>query len=288
MRFGGYNINHPYKVWVPVFEGEDTGGNATANDDTSSTDASTSEVDSQEQQQQKKGDETKVSGKFSSEQQKEINRILAAEKKKHQKVVQKAVDEANALRSKAQLTAAERQDLDNRLELIQNEMRTKEEQAKRAADKLRKKHKEERESLIAERDTWKTRFTESTIERSLTDAAAANNAFSPKQIVAILGRNTSLVPVLDEDGKPTGGLEPKVRFQSKDKEGNPVTLDMSPSDAVKRMKDEEEFLNLFRGEGSGGAGLRSQPGGKKVSTVELAKDPAAYRKARKDGTLNFQ
>ena len=53
------------------------------------------------------------------------------------------------------------------------------------------------------------------------------------------------------------------------------------------MKDEEEFLNLFRGEGSGGAGLRSQPGGKKADVAQTAKDPAAYRKARKDGSINF-
>lgn len=273
-----------YRSWCPVFEGEGEG------DGSSGDDGATTQTTPKPAETETNG---KTSGNgdaniFSPDQQKELNRILAAEKKKHHKLVQKAVDEANALRSKAQLTATERSELDQRLEQIQNEMRTKEEQAKRAAQKLREKHKEEVHVLTADRDTWKQRFTESTIERSITDAAAASNAFSPRQIVAILGPHASLVDKLDEEGKPTGSMEPKVRFHTKDKEGKPVTLDLSPSDAVKRMKEEEEYLNLFRGEGSGGAGLRSQPGGKKPDASQLARDPAAYREARKKGQISFQ
>ncbi|KKK45456.1 hypothetical protein LCGC14_3165440, partial [marine sediment metagenome] len=143
-------------------------------------------------------------------------------------------------------------------------------------------------TLTADRDSWKKLFTNSTIERSITDAAASSNAFSPRQIVAILGRDTQLVEVLDSEGKPTGSLEPKVRFSDKDKEGKPVTLELSPDEAVKRMREMDEYLNLFRGDGAGGAGLRSQPGGKKPDLKNLAQDPVAWRKARKEGTVNFQ
>jgi len=280
MRFSDYNsMLYMNPVRCPVFEGED--GDADGGTDgvvdgdiVTDTDTDTSPP-------------AAGTKKFSDEQQAEINRILATEKKKHQRTVQKAVDEANALRSKAQLTATERQELDSRLEMISNEMRTKDEQAKRAAKKQKEAHQLAIDSLTAERDTWSQRYTESTIERSLTDAAAASNAFSPKQIVAILGRTTQLVEVLDDEGQPTGQLSPKVKYQAKDKEGKPVTLDLSPEDAVKRMKDEDEYLNLFRGEGSGGAGLRSQPGGKKPDLKNLAADPVAYRKARKAGEINF-
>lgn len=286
-----YQMN---RIRYPVFEGEGdgsgVGAGAAAGDDgaaagtgTGIGDASTTVVPPTTIIPPSDGG----TGLFNADQQKELNRILAGEKKKHQKVVQKAVDEANALRSKAQLTANERSELDNRLEQIQNQMRTKEEQAKRAQAKLEEEYTTEKATLVADRDTWKGLFTKSTIERSITDAAASNNAFSPGQIVAILGPNTTLVAVLDEEGKPTGDLEPKVRFRTKDKEGKPVTLDLSPSESVKRMKDEEEYLNLFRGEGSGGAGLRSQPGGKKADVSQLAKDPAAYRKARKEGKISF-
>jgi len=252
MRFGSYKSGN---IRCPVFEGEDDGG--AAGDGNITTDDGAADAAALAAAEAAAAAEAGNGGtdpkKFTPEQQKELNRILTVEKKKHQRTVQKAVDEANALRSKAQLTATERSELDNRLEIIQNEMRTKDEQAKRAATKQRDAHKKAMESLTAEKDTWQSRFTESTIERSITDAAAANNAFSPKQIV-----------------------------------GKPVTLDLSPEDAVKRMKDEDEYLNLFRGEGSGGAGLRSQPGGKKPDLSNLAKDPAAYRKARKAGEVNFQ
>ena len=277
------------KIWQPVFEGDDASGgdnDATASGDTEAQ-TTTTAPKAEPPKTGTNGDNQQKKSTFNEEQQREINRILAAEKKKHQKLVQQAVDEANALRSKAKLTATERSELDNRLEQIQNEMRTKEEQAKRAAQKLKERHQTEMQSLTADRDTWRQRFTESTIERSLTDAAAGANAFSPRQIVAILGPNTSLVDKLDEEGKPTGIMEPKVRFHTKNKEGKPVTLDLSPIDAVKRMKDEEEYLNLFRGEGTGGVGLRSQPGGKKPDVAQLAKDPAAYREARKKGQVNF-
>jgi len=287
MRFGSYKSGN---IRCPVFEGEDDGG--AAGDGNITTDDGAADAAALAAAEAAAAAEAGNGGtdpkKFTPEQQKELNRILTVEKKKHQRTVQKAVDEANALRSKAQLTATERSELDNRLEIIQNEMRTKDEQAKRAATKQRDAHKKAMESLTAEKDTWQSRFTESTIERSITDAAAANNAFSPKQIVAILGSNTQLVEVLDDEGQPTGQLAPKVKYRSKDKEGKPVTLDLSPEDAVKRMKDEDEYLNLFRGEGSGGAGLRSQPGGKKPDLSNLAKDPAAYRKARKAGEVNFQ
>jgi len=276
MRFSDINI------WYPVFEGEEAAAAAAATAPTEAEVIETSDGDDAA------SEAAIATAKFNSDQQKELNRILAAEKKKHQRIVQKAVDEANALRSKAQLTNQQSQELDARLDQIQNEMRTKEEQARLAAEKAQKQYRQSMESLEAEKNTWQQRFTESTIERSLTDAAAANNAFSPRQIVAILGRNTQLVEVLDEEGKPTGQLSPKVRYATKDKDGKPVTLDLTPSDAIKRMKEEEEYLNLFRGEGSGGAGLRSQPGGKKPDVRNLARDPAAFRRARKAGDINFQ
>lgn len=269
------------RVWLPVFEGEESGSGDAGGDDATSSNAPPAASTPPPA-----ANEGKVT--FSPEQQKELNRILAAEKKKHQKLVQQATDEAKAMGTKAQLTAQQTQELNARLEQIQTEMLTKEEQARLAAEKARKAHKMEKEQLTTERDDWRRRFTESTIERSLTDAAASNNAFSPRQIVAILGPHTQLAEVLDDEGQPTGQLAPKVKYRTKDKEGKPVTLDLSPMDAIKRMKEEEEYLNLFRGEGASGAGLRSQPGGKKPNISELAKDPAAYRKARKAGQINFQ
>lgn len=269
-----------HKVWIPVFEGEGDGDAGAA------TGTKPPEADVGNQGGDPPPNDNGASGEKTFSQE-EVNKILAAEKRKHQKVAQKAIEEAAAATKKASLTAQERQEADERLEQLRTELLTKEQQAKRAAERLKNQHKEERNRLTKDRDYWKKEYTDSTIQRAITDAAASNNAFSPTQVVAILGPNTKLAEVLDEEGKPTGRLEPKIRFRDTDKEGKPVTLELSPKDAVKRMKEMDEFLNLFRGEGSGGVGSRSQPGGKKPDLRTLARDPKAFREARKAGKLDF-
>lgn len=219
--------------------------------------------------------------------QEDVNRLLAQEKRKHKQTAEKAIEEAKALRTKAQLTAEERDELDKRIGLLQDELLTKEELAKKNEEELRKQHEEHVTNLTVERDRWQQRFTDSTIKRSITDAAATHTAYNPTQIVAILGPNTRLVDVLDENGQPTGELTPKVKFQDVDKEGKAVTLDLPPKEAVKRMKGMDQYLNLFKIEGSGGAGLSSQPAGKRPDLKSIARDPAAYREARKRGELDL-
>jgi hypothetical protein len=264
------------KIWTPVYEGEGEGGEAAP---TAVAPAAAPAAASPA---------TSIGGvEFSAEQQKAMNGILAQEKRQHQKVTQKALDEAQAASKKAQLTTQERKDLEQRLGQLQDELLTKEELSKKHAERQRMTYEEKVNNLTGERDSWQERYTESTIKRSITDAAATNNAFSPRQIVSILGAQTRLVEVLDQQGKPTGKLEPKVKFDDVDKDDNPVVLDLSPKEAVKRMKEMEEYLNLFKGEGTGGAGMRSQPGGRKPDVRDLARDPAAYRAARKKGEFNF-
>ncbi len=270
------------KTWYNVFENEGEGGDDAGT--STSTDTATIQTDSQDQSSDGSVDDAAADKKTTTFTQEDLNKILAQEKRKHQATTQKALNELDAIRKKASLTEKERHELDERVDRIQNDMRTKEEQAKRQQEMLRKAHNERIQGLEAERDTWRTRFTTSTIERSITDAAVLNNSFNPRQIVAILGRDTQLVEELRE-GQPTGSLIPRVTFHDMDKEGKAVVLELSPTDAVKRMKEMAEFLNLFKVEGTGGAGLRTQPAGKKIDLRELAKDPAAYRKAKADGLI---
>jgi len=260
------------KIWTPVYDEDDS---------------STPPAETQSETPATVG--PSINGvEFTPEQQGALNAILAQEKRSHQKLTQKALDEAQAAAKMAQLTTQQRKELEQRLGQLQDEMLTKEELAKKQAERTRQTFEEQIKGLSTERDSWQHRFTESTIQRSITDAAASNNAFSPGQIVAILGTQTRLVEVLDQQGKPTGKLEPKVKFSDMDKDGAPVVLELSPKEAVKRMKEMEEYLNLFKGEGTGGAGMRSQPGGRKPDVRDLAKDPAAYRAARAKGELHFQ
>jgi hypothetical protein len=51
------------------------------------------------------------------------------------------------------------------------------------------------------------------------------------------------------------------------------------------MRDMEEYLNLFQGEGQSGLGATSKSTGKVADIRTLAKDPAKFREARKAGKI---
>lgn len=218
--------------------------------------------------------------------QEDMNRILADEKRKHEGKTRKAIEELDAIKAKATLTDSERQELESRLENMKNEFLTKEELAKKEQDKITRKFSEETTKLSAERDAWQQRFTDSTIQRTITDASVASKAFSPKQIVAILQPDTRLVEALDADGKPTGELVAKVEFSDVDKDQKPVTLDLTIAEAVKRMSEMDEYANLFKTDGTGGVGGTNRGNQKPLDMKKIAAtDPALYRKLRAEGKI---
>jgi hypothetical protein len=278
------------KVWYAVYEGDDGGdGGGDGDGGTGGDGGGTGGGDgSGGSGGGAGGDGGGAGGTNKNFSQEDLNRFLANEKRKWKQQQQKAIDELEALRAKANLTEEERQQYDDRIEQMKNELLTKEQLTQKEREKTEKAYKKELEKLTGERDNWKGRFTEATITRAITDAAVSNDAYVPGQIVAIVRPATQLAEELDGEGKPTGKLVPIVELHDKDKDGKPVTLKLSPKDAVKRMKEMDEYLNLFKGEGTGGLGGMNRGGSAKQTDLKnLAKDPAAYRKARKEGKVNF-
>jgi len=216
--------------------------------------------------------------------QEQLNTLLAQERRNEQVKSQKLIDELNALKAKSNLTDQERSELEQRIADLQSTIGTKEELAKREMDKLKKKYEDENTALKSLSEGWKSRYTDSTINRAITDAAVEHQAFVPSQIVAILKPNARLMEGTDEDGKPNGEYTVMVKFQDVDDKGKKVTLDLSVRDAVKRMREIEEHQNLFKGDGSGGLGSRNRGTGssKDQTLADAAKQgPEAYREARK-------
>jgi hypothetical protein len=197
------------------------------------------------------------------------------------------MDEVNALKAKTNLTTQERQELESRLETLQKDSMTKEELAAEKIRKLDSEYKKTTETLSKEKEGWQKRFTDSTINQSIVGAAAENNAFSTDQILAILRPNAHLVEVLDGEGKPSGELVAKITFHDT-KDGKPITLELTPSEAVKKMREMDKFLNLFKSEGAGGLGMGNRPVGKQADLKELVKrDTAGYIEGRKAGKIKF-
>lgn len=217
--------------------------------------------------------------------QEDVNRIMAENKRNLQKKNQELISQLEQAKKAGNLSSGERSKLNERIEALENEMLTKEELAKKEQQKLIKQHQSKLEELTGELDSWKQRYTQSTITREITDAAVNYDAYHPSQIVAMLRPNTRLVEAVDQEGQPTGELTPKVKFNTVDKDGKPLQLDLSVGEAVKQMKDMDEYLNLFKGEGTAGIGGHNVGSGKKLDVKAIAKDPVKYREARKAGKI---
>ncbi|KKN19235.1 hypothetical protein LCGC14_0947800 [marine sediment metagenome] len=216
--------------------------------------------------------------------QEEVNTFLAKEKRKTQDAQKQLALKLQEYKKSAQLSGDEKGDLEKQIEDLQKQYMTVEERGRQTSEKASKKHKKELDDASSERDTWKTRYTQSTIQASIAQAAVTNKAIAVDQISAMLRPAAKLTEKLDEQGKPTGVFEPRVDFQDMDKDEKPIMLDLSIDQAVKRMSELSQYGNLFQGNKTGGlggsGGTNSNAG--KIDIVKIAhEDPARYRELRK-------
>lgn len=221
---------------------------------------------------------------FTPEQQDAVNKIVAEERRKIEGKVAKQVQELETLKKSRNLSDADKATLTSQIDELKATVMTKEQLAAQEKDKLTKESKEREGKLVADRDRYKNLYETSTITRSIVDEAVVAEAFSPSQIVALLQGKTRLAEVTDGDGNPVVDEHvTKVKLSDKDKEGKPVTLDLTVAEAVKWMKDKPEYANLFKSNLAGGLGASRSVGGKKIDPKDM--DPVRYReyRAERDG-----
>lgn len=207
--------------------------------------------------------------------QDDLNKALAADKRAHQTQYQKLEQQLQSTLENAKLTDEQRVKLEESLEDVRKQLRTKEEQAridkKRLEDEFGGKLSVAEQRAIAAEKKW----ADSTVDRALRDAANAEDAFNADIVVTVLKGHTKLV---DDT--------PMVDFVSIDPDtGESKVLQMSPLEAVKKMKeDAKRFGNLFRSGVVGGIGgtgsAGSLPNGGKVDVKNLSMDQ--YMKLRKE------
>ena len=216
--------------------------------------------------------------------QEQVNTMMADEKRKNQNKQRELVTELESLKKNTALTTEERDSLQSRIEELQNQFLTSEEKARQDVEKKKKEFQVNVETLTSERDTWRKKHSQLLIDTEITRSAADGKALHVEQISAILNPKTKLSEKLDDEGRPTGEFEPRVKFADKDKDDKPIILDLTVNEAVKRMKELPQYGNLFEGDKKGGlGGTGSSISGKKVDLVKIAKsDPVAYRKLRKE------
>jgi ElaB/YqjD/DUF883 family membrane-anchored ribosome-binding protein len=218
--------------------------------------------------------------------QDELNSMMANNRKSLQQKNQQLIDQLQQLRETATMSTQAKEELEARIEELQTQYMSKEEIAKREADKLSKQYAKDIEKLTGETKKWQSLYTSSTTQRALMDAAVAGEALpqAVAQICAILGPRTHIVEDLDASGQGKGTFSPVVKFDDTDSDGNPVVLDLTPKKAIERMKElPEQYGNLFKGDNAGGlgegnAGLRGERAPK---LNDILSDPAKYQEWRK-------
>lgn len=222
---------------------------------------------------------------FTDDQQKHINELLAKERRTHQEQNKKIIEDLKKARDSQGATQAERDAYESRIKELEATVMSKEDIAKRDKNKLEKEYTGKIDNLTGERDTWRSRYENSTIEREILDEAVAADAFRARQLIPHLRPNTKMVEVVDKDGNGTGVFNTRVRLETSDEKGNPVTLDMSIKEAITKMKDDPEYANMFNSGVRSGVGLNGSHGGNGKGIDPTKMSTKDYLEARKKDPL---
>jgi hypothetical protein len=194
--------------------------------------------------------------------QEEVNELLAKNKRTLQAKLSAAEKAHQQLLENKHLTEDERTRLETSLEELRAASRTKEQQLiyekKQLEERLTNQLREAQEKVTK---TWQM-YENSTIERALLDAAIANEAYNPDQVVTLLRRSAKMIDRKDEQGKLLGGHDVMVELADQHAEtGEPLVTTRTPDSAVKRMKELQKHGNLFKSGVVSGLGGHSATGG---------------------------
>lgn len=193
-----------------------------------------------------------------------VNKIvqdrLAKDRKKHEEKYKGLEKTYQDLLANQALSQDERESLEQNLEDLRKQHRTKEEQAKHEKNQLKEKYENELVQYKEAAVRWEHQYKDFLVEKSLLEAAVTHDAFLPAQILSIVREWTKLVDTVDESGKPTGKLTPMVDLADVDADtGKPIMTQRTPMEAIERMKELQP--NLFKANVVSGVGGNSTTGG---------------------------
>lgn len=217
--------------------------------------------------------------------QEQVNAMMKADKDRAKKERDQLIQELQNYKDNG-LTTENLSSLQARIDELQNEGKSKETLAKEAQDKLVKTHQKEKESLLSENKKWKNQYESYRLKTEIVTAAANKKARNPTQVEAILGPLSYFREDMGEDKKPTGTYTPRIKMTERDKDGTEVQLDLTVTEAVERLSQSEEHMNLFDSGASGGMGgyNGSNPNKRPSDTSNLPmSDYYAERRKRMQG-----
>ena len=203
--------------------------------------------------------------------QEDVNKFLAEDRRKHAAKLSELETKLNSTMQTTQMTQQQRDELAASLEDVQKQLMTKEQVALQEKARIEKELGSKLKSESERASALEKKYTDATIRRAITDAAAANEAFSVEQIVALLHGKTKLV-----DDQPVVGFN-DIHAET----GQPIVTQLSPTDAVKRMREmPEAYGNLFKSNVVIGVGATNGQAQGKIDVRKLT--PQQYAKLRKE------
>jgi len=217
--------------------------------------------------------------------QEQVNAFIKADKDKAKKDNEQLLQRFNRLKEEG-LTKENLDFLQGRISELENEGKTKEQIAEEKRTKLTRDYETKLSAKSQEADFWKNNYTTYRLDTEIKLAATNKKARNPEQVLAILKPQTSFREVLGEDKKPTGSFDTRVKWNDKDKDGQPITLDLSVTEAIDRMFESESHANLFDSGTSGGLGgftSTSRKPGEKDPSEMTGDEYLAWRKKKKAG-----
>jgi len=209
----------------------------------------------------------------------QVDAILQDEKTKFQTERTKMLGQLEEIQKTSTLNEQQRQELEEQVTALREASMTTEERAKAALERKEQDYSERVVGIEAERDTWKTRYTQTKINNALLSAANNNELkpFHSGDIVNALASGTRLKEQVDELGKKTGEFDVVVRFDDIDADGKTTSVEMDPGQVVARMSKMTRWSHLFQSNKTSGSSGSVSSTGEEVDLGELArKDPKKF------------
>jgi uncharacterized membrane protein len=189
-----------------------------------------------------------------------VQKRLAKDRQKHEEKYKNLEKTYQGLLANQALTESQREELQQDLENLQKQHRSKEEQAKHERKQLQERYENELVQYKEKAAHWEAQHKAYLVERSLLEAAVAHDAYMPEQILSVARDWTQLVDAKDEAGNPTGKLTPMVDLPDIDADTlKPIITQHTPMGAIERLKVLQP--NLFKANVVSGIGGNSSTGG---------------------------
>ena len=192
--------------------------------------------------------------------------------------------ELEAIRRNASLSKDDRERMKKVLDDERNRFKTQEQLL---SDQISQTQTDYEEKLKSERERaekYQSRYINSIRQSALTSAAAANDAYNPETLLAVVQTWTEVKPEITDTGEETGNYNVIVNLPSQDAEGKPITLALDPSKAIQKMKEDPKYANLFKSDHASGWGQSASRKDTPVTRADLS-DHARFLELKKQGKI---